>query len=90
MANADCIFYRCIGLETLSLRVQRHLDNSLALAEWLEARDDVSWVYYPGLKSHPYHELAKKYLHGFGGVLTFGVKGSLKVQYIKENGKEFI
>ncbi|KAI8884626.1 O-acetylhomoserine ami [Backusella circina FSU 941] len=67
------------GLETLSLRVQRHLDNSLALAEWLDARDDVAWVSYPGLKKHPSHELAKKYLNGFGGVLTFGVKdGSLK------------
>lgn len=67
------------GLETLSLRVQRHLDNTLELAEWLAARDDVAWVSYPGLKNHPSHELAKKYLHGFGGVLTFGAKGSLKV-----------
>lgn len=68
------------GLETLSLRVQRHLDNTLALAEWLDAREDVAWVSYPGLMNHPSHELAKKYLHGFGGVLTFGVKdGSLKV-----------
>ncbi|CAO3636352.1 unnamed protein product [Mucor hiemalis] len=66
------------GLETLSLRVQRHLDNALALAEWLAARDDVAWVLYPGLKDHPSHKMAKKYLHGFGGVLTFGVKGSLK------------
>ncbi|CAO3666676.1 Homocysteine synthase [Rhizopus azygosporus] len=68
------------GLETLSLRVQRHLENTLALAEWLDARDDVSWVSYPGLKNHPSHELASKYLkHGYGGVLTFGVKGSTKV-----------
>lgn len=67
------------GLETLSLRVQRHNENALALAEWLQARDDVAWVSYPGLKDHPSHELAKKYLHGFGGVLTFGAKGSLKV-----------
>ncbi|KAI8639447.1 Cys/Met metabolism PLP-dependent enzyme-domain-containing protein [Parasitella parasitica] len=67
------------GLETLSLRVQRHLDNSLALAEWLDARDDVAWVSYPGLKSHPSHEDAKKYLHGFGGVLAFGVKGDPKI-----------
>lgn len=64
----------------MSLRVQRHVDNTLELARWLKARDDVSWVSYPGLEDHPYHEAAKKYLkHGFGGVLTFGVKGSLKV-----------
>jgi len=67
------------GLETLSLRVQRHLDNTLALAQWLDAREDVSWVSYPGLKHHPSHENAKKYLHGFGGVLAFGVKGSAKI-----------
>ncbi|KAI8979730.1 Cys/Met metabolism PLP-dependent enzyme-domain-containing protein [Mycotypha africana] len=67
------------GLETLSLRVQRHVENALALAEWLEAHDSVNWVSYPGLKSHAHHEMAKKYLrNGFGGVLCFGVKGSLK------------
>ena len=67
------------GLETLSLRVQRHLDNTLALARWLEAHDAVAWVNYPGLESHPTHELAKKYLtHGFGCVLTFGVKGGFE------------
>ncbi|KAL0078927.1 Cys/Met metabolism PLP-dependent enzyme-domain-containing protein [Phycomyces blakesleeanus] len=66
------------GLETLSLRVQRHVDNALELARWLQARDDINWVSYPGLENHPYHAIAKKYLqHGFGGVLTFGAKGSL-------------
>jgi O-acetylhomoserine/O-acetylserine sulfhydrylase len=64
------------GLETLSLRVQRHVDNALALAKWLEQQDWVNKVNYPGLTNSPYHELAKKYLkHGFGGVLTFNVKG---------------
>jgi len=64
------------GLETLSLRVERHLDNTLALARWLQSHDAVAWVNYPGLENHPTHELAKKYLtHGFGCVLTFGVKG---------------
>lgn len=64
------------GLETLSLRVQRHVDNALALAKWLEQQDWVSKVSYPGLTNSPYHTLAKKYLkHGFGGVLTFNVKG---------------
>lgn len=72
--------YESIGLETLSLRVQRHVDNALELARWLKAREEVNWVNYPGLEEHPYHAIAKKYLkHGFGGVLTFGVKGSLKV-----------
>lgn len=67
------------GLETLSLRVQRHVDNALELARWLEARDDVNWVNYAGLENHPTHANALKYLkHGFGGVLTFGAKGSLK------------
>lgn len=64
------------GLETLSLRVQRHVDNALALAQWLEAHPRVAWVSYPGLASHPSHALAKKYLkNGFGGVLSFGIKG---------------
>lgn len=69
-------------METLSLRVQRHLDNTAELAKWLKARDDIAWVSYLGFEEHPSHQMAKKYLHGFGGVLTFGVKGSLKVIYI--------
>jgi O-acetylhomoserine/O-acetylserine sulfhydrylase len=64
------------GLETLSLRVQRHCDNALDVAKWLEKHDQVSWVSFPGLSSHPSHSLAKKYLkNGFGSVLTFGIKG---------------
>ena len=64
------------GLETLSLRVQRHVDNTLALARWLEARDEVAWVNYPGLPSHPSHANATRYLpRGAGAVLTFGVRG---------------
>lgn len=65
------------GLETLSLRIERHGHNGLALAEWLENNSKVEWVSYPGLDSHPYHQLAKKYLrHGlFGSMLSFGVKG---------------
>lgn len=67
------------GLETLSLRVQRHVDNALELAQWLDARDDVAWVTYPGLESHPTHETAKKYLsNGFGAVLSFGVEGGFE------------
>ena len=64
------------GLETLSLRVQRHVDNALELAKWLEAHPQVDKVEYPGLKSSPGHERAKKYLkNGFGAVLSFEVKG---------------
>ncbi|QMS92495.1 O-acetylhomoserine aminocarboxypropyltransferase/cysteine synthase [Nostoc edaphicum CCNP1411] len=73
------------GLETLSLRVDRHVSNALELAQWLEKQPQVAWVNYPGLLHHPYHERAKKYLrHGFGGVLNFGIKGGL------EAGKTFI
>jgi O-acetylhomoserine/O-acetylserine sulfhydrylase len=64
------------GIETLSLRAERHAFNALTLAKWLEKNPYVSWVSYPGLESHPSHELAKRYLkRGFGGVLSFGVKG---------------
>ena len=65
------------GLETLSLRVQRSVDNALALAQWLEKHPDVESVNYPGLESSTYHKLAKKYLrNGFGAVLSFTVKGT--------------
>jgi len=64
------------GLETLSLRVQRHCDNALALAGWLDEHPAVEYVEYPGLKSNPYHSLASRYLtNGFGGILNFGIKG---------------
>jgi O-acetylhomoserine/O-acetylserine sulfhydrylase len=64
------------GVETLSLRAERHGQNTLALAKWLEKNPHVSWVSYPGLESHPSHQNALKYLkRGFGGVLSFGVKG---------------
>lgn len=73
------------GLETLSLRVERHAQNALALAEWLEQHPQVEFVWYPGLPTSPYHHLAKKYLqNGYGGVLQFGIKGGV------ENGKKFI
>jgi len=73
------------GLETLSLRVQRAVDNALQIAQWLEQHPQVEFVWYPGLKSSPYNELAKKYLpNGAGGVLQFGIKGGI------ENGRKFI
>ncbi len=72
-------FQLLIGLETLSLRVQRSVDNALELAQWLQAHPVVESVNYPGLKDNPHHALAKKYLHnGFGAVLSFRVKGDAK------------
>jgi O-acetylhomoserine (thiol)-lyase len=67
------------GLETLSLRVQRHVDNALSLAEWLEGHPEVAWVKYPGLASHPSHGRAAQYLeNGYGAVLSFGVTGGFE------------
>ncbi|MDX1591137.1 MAG: O-acetylhomoserine aminocarboxypropyltransferase/cysteine synthase [Balneolaceae bacterium] len=74
------------GLETLSLRAERHAENALKLAQWLEKQDAVEWINYTGLPSHPHHENGKKYLREgrFGAVLTFGVKGGY------EAAREFI
>ena len=69
-------FYLLQGLETLPLRMARHVENAAKIAEFLEGHEAVAWVSYPGLKSHPDHELAKKYLpKGPGSMLAFGVKG---------------
>ena len=73
------------GLETLPLRVKKHSENALAVAQFLKEHPLVAWVNYPGLKEHPSHELAKKYLKGsYGGLVGFGIKGGL------EAGKRFI
>ena len=74
------------GLETLSLRAERHSQNALTLARWLEAHDAVEWVWYPGLESHAYHDLARRYFREgqFGGIVTFGIRGGL------EAGRAFI
>jgi O-acetylhomoserine/O-acetylserine sulfhydrylase len=67
------------GLETLSLRAQRHVENTLELSNWLKKNNNVEWVNYPGLEDHDSHKFAKQYLtNGFGGVLSFGIKGGLK------------
>ena len=63
------------GLETLSLRMGAHSKNTFELAKWLEAQDMVERVYYPGLESHPQHDIAKKQQSAFGGILAFEVKG---------------
>ena len=68
-----------IGLETLHLRVPRHCENALAVAQFLQSRGDVAWVKYPGLKGDRYYDLAQKYLpHGSCGVISFGLKGGRK------------
>jgi len=73
------------GLETLSLRVQRHVDNALELAQWLDEHPQVSWVSYPGLATHPSHEIAQRVLrNGYGAVLSFGIAGGY------EDAKRFI
>jgi O-acetylhomoserine (thiol)-lyase len=66
------------GLETLSLRMERHCANALAVAEWLEARDEVEWVRYPGLASSQWSERTQRYLpNGAGAILAFGIQGGL-------------
>jgi len=66
------------GLETLSLRMERHSENALKVAQWLEARDDVEWVKYPGLASSPWNARAQQYLpKGQGAIVAFGIKGGL-------------
>lgn len=78
-------FLNIIGLETLPLRMQRHVENTLAVAKYLEQHPAVEWVNYPGLPSHPSYERAQKYLpKGAGAVLGFGIKGG------KEAGRTFI
>lgn len=78
-------FLNLIGLETLALRMERHVQNTLEVARYLEQHPAVDWVLYPGLPSHPSYERAKKYLpKGAGAVLGFGIKGG------KEAGRAFI
>jgi len=73
------------GIETLSIRMERHVQNAQAVAEYLEKHPNVSWVKFPGLKSHPDHERAKRYLpKGAGAILGFGIKGGA------EAGRKFI
>ncbi|MBN1300386.1 MAG: O-acetylhomoserine aminocarboxypropyltransferase/cysteine synthase [Melioribacteraceae bacterium] len=74
------------GLETLSLRVERHGQNAVKLANWLSSYEAVEWVWYPGLENHPSHDNAKKYLNNglYGSMLSFGIKGGI------EAGKKFI
>ncbi len=79
------------GLETLEVRMKKHCENALALAEWLQQQPEVAWVHYPGLKSDTYHELAKKYLpNGQSGIVTFGLKGGYEAaKKVANNTKLF-
>jgi O-acetylhomoserine (thiol)-lyase len=73
------------GLETLPLRMERHSENTLAVAHWLESQDAVTWVNYPGLESSPYKAVADRTLTGgYGGLVTFGIKGG------RDAGRRFI
>ncbi len=84
-------FYIIQGLETLTIRIQKHSENALALAQWLEKQEEVKWVNYPGLKSNKYNSLAKKYLpKGQSGIVTFGVKGGYQAaKIVADNSKLF-
>ncbi len=64
------------GLKTFELRMQRHNDNGLAVAEFLAGHPRIERVYYPGLPSHPYYEVAKRNMRGFGGLVTFTIRGA--------------
>jgi O-acetylhomoserine (thiol)-lyase len=74
--SPNSAFLLNLGLETLHLRVERHCNNALAVAKWLEENDKIAWVNYPGLESNKYYSMARKYMpNGTCGVISFGVKG---------------
>ena len=64
-------------MKTLDVRMERHCASAMRIAEWLEQHDRVDRVIYPGLESHPQHELARRQMSGFGGIVTFFIKGGL-------------
>ena len=78
------------GLETLQLRMKAHSENALELARWLEQQEAVKRVYYPGLESHPQHELAKQQQSGFGGLLSFELKGGKEAGWKLIDATQFI
>jgi methionine-gamma-lyase len=73
------------GLKTLSIRVERAQENAMKIAPWLEKHPKVEWIKYPGLKSHPQHEIAKKQMDGFGSMISFGLKGGLEAGRVMMN-----
>ncbi|KAL0489460.1 cystathionine gamma-lyase [Acrasis kona] len=85
----DC-FLALRGIKTLHVRMQRHEQNATALARWMEGHEKISKIAYPGLESHPQHDLAKKQMRGFGGMITFWIKGGItQSRQFLENLKVF-
>jgi cystathionine beta-lyase/cystathionine gamma-synthase len=78
------------GTKTLELRMERHNRSAQRIAEWLEARSDITAVYYPGLPSHPQHELAKRQMRGFGGMISFDLGDVPRARRVVEKVKLFI
>ncbi|MEZ4653789.1 MAG: PLP-dependent transferase [Candidatus Eisenbacteria bacterium] len=72
----DC-WLTMLGIKTLPIRMERHSENAMKVARFLEEHDKVAWVRYPGLKSHPQHEVAAKQMSGFSGMITFELKGGI-------------
>ena len=78
------------GIRTLALRMRRHCENAQRIAEWIEARPEVAWVRFPGLPSHPQHEIAKRQQDGPGGLIAFELEGGLEAGKALMNGVELI
>ena len=73
------------GLKTLPIRMERHSENAMQIAQYLSFHPKVNWVRYPGLRTHPHHELARRQMDGFGGMISFEVKGGRKAGEILMN-----
>jgi methionine-gamma-lyase len=78
------------GMKTLGVRMKRHCENAMKIAQWLEKHPKVDRVYYPGLESHPTHEIAKKQMRGFSGMMSVDIKGGMDaVRIVMNNVKVF-
>ncbi|MBC8484547.1 MAG: PLP-dependent transferase, partial [Bacteroidetes bacterium] len=73
------------GIKTLAIRMERHSKNAQKIAEYIEKHPKIEWVRYPGLKSHPQHEIAKKQMYGYGGMISFELKGGIEAGKILMN-----
>jgi cystathionine beta-lyase/cystathionine gamma-synthase len=85
----DC-FLALRGTKTLPLRMRQHDANGRAVAQWLTERKDIQQVYYPGLTSHPQHELAKRQMSGFGGMISFDIGDAARARRIAERTRIFV
>lgn len=77
-----------MGMKTLAIRMERHCENGMKVAQYLEQHPLVERVYYPGLESHPSHEIAKKQMRGFGGMMSFDIKGGIEAGKVFMNSVE--